>query len=132
MSEYKIEKELDELLKFLVNYGTNRVIQIQEITAQFPNYNLSKMLPVLEHMALVIPFVFDFNDGKSPTKFPYLFQVTPAAIHFVQNSSFVEIAKQQQKEQRRFNFEYFTMGWDTVIAFISLVMSIISLFIATK
>lgn len=132
MNDYKTEKELDQLLGYCVKQDVTKPIMIKTISAQFPDYNLATLLPMLEFRGFVIPFSCTFNGRESPDIFYSLFQVTPAAIYFVHNSSFVDSAKQKQKEKRRFNFEYFTMGWDTLIAFISLVISAIALFIAVK
>jgi hypothetical protein len=128
MSKYDFEKQLDRLLKFFAEKGTDSLVPFNEIPSEFLSRDIHRMLNSLEYLNLVIPFSFDYKDGKGPVVFPNFYTVTPAGVHFASNSSFVENAKIKLKERRLFDFSYFTMGWNTVIAFLALVVAIIALF----
>lgn len=128
--DFFVEKQLDNLLQFFAEKGTNVAIPIHTIPKQF-HENLNKMLAILEQMNLVVPMQVDFGKN-APTTFHGVLTLTPAGVYFAHNESFVENAKRKSKELKRFNFEYFTMGWDTTIAILSLIISAIALWFSTK
>jgi hypothetical protein len=130
--KYEFERQLDNLLEFFASQKDDHVTNIKEIPVKFQNNNLFKLLSSLEHLGFVIPFSFDFKDGRGPAAFPYLYTVTPAGVHFANTSSFVENAKTQKKERQLFNFKYFTMGWDTAIALLALIVAIVALIKSCK
>jgi len=125
MSEFT--KQLDGLLAFFIERGTSNVTAVDAIPVEFQTADIKKMLLILEHLNFVVPYSHDFRDGKSPVEFPNLYITTPAGVYFAKNSSFAEKAKIKKMKRQLFNFKHFTMGWDTAIAFLALVLAIIAL-----
>lgn len=124
--EFNFEHELDALLKYFADRGTGTVVMMKEIPTRFHNNQLPKMITILEHRGFIAQFSQRFNAKELPTIFPDLYIVTSAGIYFSYNSSFVEEEKRKTKEKKLFNFQYFTLGWDTLIALAALIISILS------
>ena len=59
--------------------------------------------------------------------------VTKSGYTFlVVNGGSLTVAKRTHKENRRFDFEYFKMGYDTIISLLAFVISIIALIVSLK
>jgi len=125
MSEFV--NQLDKLLAFFVEKGMNSVIPVNVIPAEFQTTDLKKMLAILENLKFVMPYSVDFKDGKPSVEFFNLYITTPAGVNFALNSSFTDEAKIRKMKRQLFNFKRFTMGWDTAIAFLALMLAIIAL-----
>ena len=123
----KSVKQLDKLLMFFVERGAGSATPIDSIPVELQTNNLRDLLAILEHLKYVIPYSCDFRDGKPLVEFPNLLVTTPAGVYFALISSFTDEARIKKKERRLFNFKYFTMGWDTVIALIALIIAILAL-----
>lgn len=124
--KFNFEYEVDALLKYFADKGVGTVVMVKEIPDRFHNNQLPKMLTILEHRGFIAQYSQSFNAKESPTIFPGLYIVTPAGIYFSYNSSFVEEEKRKTKEKKLFNFQYLTLGWDTLIALTALILSILS------
>lgn len=124
--EFNLEYELDALLKYFANQGSGTVVKMKDIPSRFQNKQLSKILSILEYRGFITPYSVSYSTKKSPTIFPGLYIITSAGIYFAHNSSFVEEEKRKTKEKKLFNFQYFTLGWDTLIALAALIISILS------
>lgn len=127
MNKYKFERQLDSLLLFFADRGTRRPVEINKIPSKFQDQDLEKMIDILKSLELVISLSHDFHDGKEPVEFPNILHVTSAGVMFTYNSSFVDLKKSQNKRNKILDFEYFTVGWNTLIALLSLAISIIAL-----
>lgn len=130
--DFELEERLDELLNYFVEIGQNSAIPLHTIPSHLKTRDLPKMLSILESLQYVVPMTVDYRDGKAPVTFHQILTLTAAGVKFSHESSFVEEAKRKRKENRRFNFEYFTLGWDTVIALFSLLISGIALYVSIK
>lgn len=57
--------------------------------------------------------------------------ITPKGYSLIEDEGGnIAIAKRKKRENRRFDFEYFKLGYDTVISFIALIISIFALIIS--
>lgn len=131
MKKYDTEQRLDALLAYFAEHGVRRSVDIRYTPEHLRYSDFKELLSMLEHRGFVEPYTTTFSDGK-PTTFYSVYSVTPAGVWFVRHSGFVREAKEKYKEQKRTNFETFKMGWDTVIALVSLGISFAALFIATQ
>ncbi len=57
------------------------------------------------------------------------FTITHKGVNFIKQGGYLKKSRQQKKEQLMFDFEFFKIGYDTIISLLALIISIISLFI---
>lgn len=125
MSKYEFEQELDNLLGHLVKFGVNRAYPIDAIPQEVYGHDLRQNLDILVSHGLIKYFEADFGDTKQ--KFHQLILLTPVGIEFHRYQGFVSNAKRMRKENRRWNLEYWKLGYDSLIAILALILSIIAL-----
>lgn len=119
---------LDSLLAYFASRGTGHAVPLNNLPAEFQTPELRTMLDMLAARGFVLPVTIQY-DG-APTSFHQVLAVTPAGVWFAQSSSFAAEAKHQARERRRWDFEFFKIGFDTVIAILSLLISVSALVIA--
>lgn len=127
MPRFELELKLDNLLSYFVKHGTNHLVSIHMLPF---DVDIQKMVSILSSRGFIAPPTITFDSG--PIVMHNVVSVTPAGIWFNFNSGFVKEAEQTDKEQKRFNFEYWKLGWDTIVAGLAFIISLISLYISTR
>lgn len=130
MKKYDNEQQLDALLQFYCTASVGKTIPITSIPNELQTPNLHKQLFTLEHHGLIAPLSVVFDNPTKPVTYKGFYSATNNGMWFYQNTSFVEQAKLQRRAKRRYDFEYFKLGYDTLIAFVSLGISVAALLVA--
>lgn len=128
--DYSFEQSLDEMLAYFASQGSHQTILASELPKRFIDEKLSDKIDTLLAYGLIVAASFDFGDNKPPVTFPGLYSVTPWGVNFSRSNSFVDIAKHQASLRRRFNLETWKIGFDTIIAILSLLISLAAILIA--
>lgn len=127
MGKYQLEQKLDNLLTYMVNFGVKHATIINRLPIEFRDDNMVQMLL---SRGFIQNMTTDFPGG--PVTFPTVISVTPAGVWFAHFSGFVAEAKQKSKEQRRYNFEGWKLGWDSVVSLSALLISLFALYISSS
>ncbi len=61
-----------------------------------------------------------------------LITITNEGIRHIENGGYMVQAEKSQKEQKRFDFEMYKIGYDSIISLVALLLSIASIIIALK
>lgn len=125
MEKYQLERKLDTFLAYMVTKGPHLATRIDQLPKNIRDNNLVQMLL---SRGFIKNLVADFPNG--PASFPTVISVTHAGVWFIHFGGFVAEAKQKSKEQRRYNFEGWKLGWDSVAAILALTISLWSLYIS--
>jgi hypothetical protein len=100
----------------------NNIMQKSQGKLFFEPAKIADYLIHLEHCGYIEKY--PDSDGYSITKSGYTL--------IVDNGGCMAVAERNKKENRRFDFEYFKMGYDTVISLVALLLSIVALIAASQ
>jgi len=127
---YYKEQQLDQILKWFASRA-NTACQVSQIPLQISLPEKREIANILQSFGLIKPMRVEFNSGK-PVTFPDIYSITPEGVRFANFDSFVALAKRKHKEDRRFDFEYFKIGYDSIMAMLAIIISIVAFFISLK
>jgi hypothetical protein len=131
MKKYELEIAADNILKYLADFGSRRAVTIQQISDELNLQNAQIILDVLIARGFVENLSHRFS-GAEPVTFCDVYCITPAGVYFATSNSFVSESKDRNRKRKFTRFEVFKMGWDTIIAIVSLIISILALITAAK
>lgn len=125
MDKYEVERALDNLLAYLAGVGTRNTVSVSQLNSGgYP----TRLVDILVSRGLAEYLTVNFSHG--PLTFDSTVSVTPVGLWFHHSSGFVKEALQKSKEQKRFNFEGYKLGWDGIASLLALAISLWSLYIA--
>lgn len=125
MDKYGLERTLDNLLAYLAGVGTRNTVSVSRLNSEgYP----TRMVDMLVSHGLAE--YLTVNLGQGPLTFDSTLSVTPVGLWFHHSSGFVKEALQKNKEQKRFNFEGYKLGWDGIASLLALAISLWSLYIS--
>lgn len=125
MDKYGLERSLDNLLAYLAGVGTRHTVSVSQLISA--GYSPA-MCDILVSRGLAEYLTVNFANG--PLTFDSTLSVTPVGMWFHHSSGFVKEALQKNKEQKRFNFEGYKLGWDGIASLLALAISLWSLYIS--
>ncbi len=125
MEKFGFERSLDNLLAYLAGVGTRNTVSVSQLISI--GYTAG-MVDVLVSRGLAEYLTVNFANG--PLTFDSTLSVTPVGLWFHHSSGFVKEALQKNKEQKRFNFEGYKLGWDGIASLLALAISLWSLYIS--
>lgn len=125
MEKFGFERSLDNLLAYLAGVGTRNTVSVSRLnSAGYP----TRLVDILVSRGLAEYLTVNFSHG--PFTFDSTVSVTSVGLWFHHSSGFVKEALQKSKEQKRFNFEGYKLGWDGIASLLALAISLCSLYIA--
>lgn len=128
MKNYQFEKELDDLLRQYCEVGTGAAVQTQTLTGYTDDKSFESKIDILKSRGLIKAAKLPgYMGGGYDRDFNVL---TPEGVDFNYSTSFVEEAKKQDKANSKFAWESFKVKSETIIIFLSLLLSIIALLVA--
>lgn len=125
MEKYEVEHTLDNLLAYLAGVGTRNTVSVSRLNSEGYSTRMVDML-VSHGLAEYLTV----NLGQGPLTLDSTVSVTPVGLWFHYSSGFVKEALKKNKEQKRFNFEGYKLGWDGIASLLALAISLWSLYIA--
>lgn len=128
MDKYQFEQQLDNLLDYMLNSGLDQAFPLTHLPPNFIDKNFKQYIAILISKGFIKPLSVNFQSGSQ--EFNEVVVLTPEAILFRKYSGFVAEAKQKRKEARRWNLETWKIGVDSLVAFLSLAISIIALIVS--
>jgi hypothetical protein len=125
MEKFELERSLDNLLAYLAGVGTRNTVSVSKLNSA--GYSPA-MCDILVSRGLAEYLTVNFSSGL--LTFDSTISVTSVGLWFHHSSGFVKEAIQKSKEQKRFNFEGYKLGWDGIASIIALAISLLSLYIS--
>jgi hypothetical protein len=122
---YEFEKKLDQLLDYFAKSGTHPV-QLSRLPEDSDN---KKMLSILRNRGLIEPMRTRYDNGNFIDHYNLVY-ISDAGVDFAYSSGFVIEAKKKRREQRKWNFEFWKISYDTFISIFALIISALALYIA--